>query len=163
MSRSTNSSVVALEIERSFWEKATILHTEFYRPTEKTTPDRFSRHYADTASLAKHPAALLAINQDALRERVVEWKSRFFGSSWAKYEWAKPGTRKHYQRSKHPLSGFCKGFSAIGSVSSNALQAVAMMQARSVRFCSSAKKLAQAQNERVDFPVCGNFPALEKP
>ena len=85
-------SVVALEIERSFWEKATILHTEFYRPTEKTTPDRFSRHYADTASLAKHPAALLAINQDALRERVVEWKSRFFGSSWAKYEWAKPGT-----------------------------------------------------------------------
>ena len=85
-------SVVALEIERSFWEKATILHTEFYRPAEKTTPVRFSRHYADTASLAKHPAVQLAINQDALRERVVEWKSRFFGSTWAKYEWAKPGT-----------------------------------------------------------------------
>ncbi len=44
--------VVALELERSFWEKATILHAEYYRPAEKATPDRFSRHYADTAALA---------------------------------------------------------------------------------------------------------------
>ena len=36
--------VVALEVERSFWEKATILHAEYHRPAEKTTPDRFSRH-----------------------------------------------------------------------------------------------------------------------
>ena len=28
--------VVALEVERSFWEKATILHTEYHRPAEKT-------------------------------------------------------------------------------------------------------------------------------
>ena len=47
--------VVALEVERSFWEKATILHTEYHRPAEKPTPDRFSRHYADTAALARHP------------------------------------------------------------------------------------------------------------
>lgn len=46
--------VVALEVERSFWEKATILHTEYHRPAEKPTPDRFSRHYADTAALAQH-------------------------------------------------------------------------------------------------------------
>ncbi len=49
--------VVALELERTFWEKATILHTEYHRPAEKPTPDRFSRHYADMAALAKHPAA----------------------------------------------------------------------------------------------------------
>ena len=48
--------VVALEVERSFWEKATILHTEYHRPAERPTPDRFSRHYADTAALARHPA-----------------------------------------------------------------------------------------------------------
>ena len=84
--------VVALEVERSFWEKATILHTEYHRPAEKPTPDRFSRHYADTAALAKHPTASKAIDQHDLRNRVVEWKSQFFGSSWANYDQAKPGT-----------------------------------------------------------------------
>ena len=44
--------VVALEVERTFWEKAAILHTEYHRPADKATPDRFSRHYADTAALA---------------------------------------------------------------------------------------------------------------
>ena len=84
--------VVALEVERSFWEKATILHMEYHRPTGKPTPDKFSRHYADTAALAKHPTASRAIDQHDLRNRVVEWKSQFFGSSWANYDQAKPGT-----------------------------------------------------------------------
>lgn len=84
--------VVALEVERSFWEKATILHTEYHRPIDKPMPDRFSRHYADTAALANHPTASKAIHQHDLRNRVVEWKSQFFGSSWASYHLAKPGT-----------------------------------------------------------------------
>jgi hypothetical protein len=75
--------VVALEVERSFWEKATILHTEYHRPADKPTPDRFSRHYADTAALAKHPTARQAVDDHELRRRVVQWKSQFFGSSWA--------------------------------------------------------------------------------
>lgn len=86
--------VTALEIERSFWEKATILHAEYHRPAEKPTPDRFSRHYADTAALARHPVASLAIARDDLRERVVAWKSQFFGSGWASYGTAKPNTFK---------------------------------------------------------------------
>ncbi len=84
--------VVALEVERSFWEKATILHAEYHRPAEKPTPDRFSRHYADTAALARHPAAAGAIDQHELRDRVVAWKGQFFGNAWAKYDLAKPGT-----------------------------------------------------------------------
>ena len=84
--------VVALEVERSFWEKATILHTEFHRPADKPTPDRFSRHYADTAALAKHAAASKAVDDHALRNRVAQWKSQFFGSSWANYDQAIPGT-----------------------------------------------------------------------
>jgi hypothetical protein len=83
--------VVALEVERSFWEKATILHTEFHRPADKPTPDRFSRHYADTAALAKHPNAGKALDDHQLRNRVVQWKGRFFGSSWANYDQAIPG------------------------------------------------------------------------
>jgi hypothetical protein len=84
--------VVALEVERTFWEKATILHTEYHRPVGKPMPDRFSRHYADTAALAKHPTASRAIEQHDLRDRVVAWKGQFFGSSWANYSQAKPGT-----------------------------------------------------------------------
>jgi hypothetical protein len=84
--------VVALEVERSFWEKATILHAEYHRPIGRPTPDRFSRHYADTAALARHPSGRSAIDQDELRNRVVKWKAQFFGSSWARYDLAQPGT-----------------------------------------------------------------------
>ncbi len=84
--------VVALELPRSFWEKATILHAEYYRPAEKPTPDRFSRHYADTAALAARPEAIHAVGQHDLRERVVAWKGQFFGSAWARYDLAQPGT-----------------------------------------------------------------------
>jgi hypothetical protein len=76
-----NCDVVALEIERTFWEKATILHAESHRPEDKPTPDRFSRHYADTVALALHPDGKRAIHLDEMRTKVVEWKSRFFGSS----------------------------------------------------------------------------------
>jgi hypothetical protein len=84
--------VVALEMERNFWEKATILHTEYHRPANKPTPDRFSRHYADVAAMAKHPNARIAIDRHVTRDRVVKWKSQFFGSAWANYDSAKPGT-----------------------------------------------------------------------
>ncbi|WP_164104432.1 nucleotidyl transferase AbiEii/AbiGii toxin family protein [Candidatus Laterigemmans baculatus] len=84
--------VVALEIERTFWEKATILHAEHFRPAEKSTSERFSRHYADTAALASHASGLSAIEQAEARERVVRWKSQFFGSAWARYDLAVPGS-----------------------------------------------------------------------
>ena len=84
--------VIAMELERSFWEKATILHAEFHRPADKPTPDRFSRHYSDTATLAKHPIAGSAIGLHELRDRVVRWKGQFFGSAWANYSLAVPGT-----------------------------------------------------------------------
>jgi hypothetical protein len=81
-----------LEVERSFWEKATILHAEYHRPADKAMPDRFSRHYADTAALSRHPTAAKAIGLHELRDRVIAWKGQFFGSSWASYYLAKPGT-----------------------------------------------------------------------
>lgn len=84
--------VVALELERTFWEKATILHAEYHRPFERPTPSRFSRHYADMASLAVHSAATTALSLGELRNRVVNWKSQFFGSGWARYDLAQPGT-----------------------------------------------------------------------
>ena len=72
----------------------------------KPTPDRFSRHYADTAALARHPAATDALQNHDLRDRVVEWKGRFFGSGWARYDLARPGTfRLVPPRERLPGSG----------------------------------------------------------
>lgn len=85
-------NVVALELQRSFWEKATILHSEYHRPEERPTPDRFSRHYADTAALANHPVTIETLGDHELCSRVVQWKRQFFGSSWANYDLAKSGS-----------------------------------------------------------------------
>jgi hypothetical protein len=84
--------VVALGVDRTFWEKATILHAEHHRPAGKPTPDRFSRHYADVAALAIHPAAERAIADAEVCKRVVGWKRLFFGSTWAHYDTACPGS-----------------------------------------------------------------------
>lgn len=83
-----------LSIERTFWEKATILHAEVHRPADKAVPERFSRHYADLAALARHATGATAISRDDLRARVVAHKQVFFPASWANYEAAVPGSFK---------------------------------------------------------------------
>ena len=84
--------VTALELGRSFWEKATILHTEFYRPAEQPLPDRYARHYADFACLLAHRDAEAFMGDKALAARVVEWKSRLFSRGWAHYDLARHGS-----------------------------------------------------------------------
>jgi hypothetical protein len=86
------AEVVALELERSFWEKATILHAEYHRPPAQPMRDRFARHYADFAALWKHPRGRAAAARFDLLKRVRSHKSRFFASSWANYDTAVPGT-----------------------------------------------------------------------
>ena len=84
--------LVALEAERAFWEKATILHAEYHRDPATPIPGRYSRHYADVAAMANRPEVEHALADSRLRERVVSWKSQFFARSWARYDLAKPGT-----------------------------------------------------------------------
>lgn len=85
------ATVVALSIERTFWEKATILHAEFHRKGNRER-DRFSRHYSDLAALWNHPKARVAAGDQKLLARVVTHKSRFFASAWANYETARHGS-----------------------------------------------------------------------
>ena len=89
-------SVKALLAERTFWEKATILHAEFHRPAEKLTPARYSRHYYDLAMMAQS-----AIREEALADRellaaVVQHKQIFYAATWARYELAHPPTLMLY-------------------------------------------------------------------
>lgn len=84
--------VTALELPRTFWEKATILHAEHHRPNDQPMPDRYARHYSDMARLLEHVGAKAMLADHALCARVVAWKSRVFARQWARYDLARPGT-----------------------------------------------------------------------
>jgi Nucleotidyl transferase AbiEii toxin, Type IV TA system len=64
-------AVVALLAKRTFWEKATILHAEYHRPSEKPLPERYSRHYYDVAMLAEGPILADALADMPLLAQVV--------------------------------------------------------------------------------------------
>ncbi len=84
--------VVALDLARTFWEKATILHAEYHRPKTHPIPDRYARHYADVARMLQHADAARFMADKALSVRVVEWKSRVFARGWARYDLARHGS-----------------------------------------------------------------------
>lgn len=84
--------VVALELQRTFWEKATILHPEYHRSPDSPTPDRYARHYFDMVRLLAHADAPQFLADKAQCERVVDWKSRVFARGWARYDLARHGT-----------------------------------------------------------------------
>lgn len=84
--------VTALELARTFWEKATILHSEFHRPAGQPTPRRYARHYFDMVRLLAHADAARFLADADQCARVVDWKSRVFARGWARYDLAKAGT-----------------------------------------------------------------------
>ncbi len=84
--------VTALELARTFWEKATILHAEYYRPEDQPTPDRYARHFADVARLLEHPTSSALTADKALCARVADWKSLVFARGWARYDLARHGS-----------------------------------------------------------------------
>ena len=86
------SSVNTLEAERTFWEKATILHAEYHRVGKASANERKSRHYYDLAMLALSDVRERALRDLDLLLAVAEHKRRFFRSAWAKYDEARPGT-----------------------------------------------------------------------
>lgn len=87
-----NVSVDVLLAKRTFWEKATILHAEHHRPSEKMLPERYSRHYYDVAMLAKSSIGAEALGDMSLLAQVVRHKEIFYPSAWAQYGLACPGS-----------------------------------------------------------------------
>jgi len=82
--------VVALLAKRTFWEKATILHAEYFRLPEKPLLDRYSRHYYDVAMMAKGPIKTEALADLPLLAQVVKHKETFYPSAWSRYDSAHP-------------------------------------------------------------------------
>ena len=85
-------AVKVLSVERTFWEKATILHAEFHRPVDKPMPERFSRHYCDFYELIHKGVSTSALARLDLLARVAQHKNLFFKSAWARFGEAVKGT-----------------------------------------------------------------------
>lgn len=89
-------TVRALAPERTFWEKATILHAEAHR---EVAVDRLppawlgmSRHAYDLVMMKRRGKAEAAIGRIDLLAAVTAHKQAFYPSRWARYEDAGPGT-----------------------------------------------------------------------
>ena len=86
--------VRAIKAERTFWEKATILHHEAHRSENSPIPDRYSRHYYDLRTMAGFPLKDQALADLDLLNDVVRFKDKFYYRKWARYDLARPGTMK---------------------------------------------------------------------
>jgi nucleotidyltransferase AbiEii toxin of type IV toxin-antitoxin system len=88
----TSCLIKVVRAERTFWDKATILHHEFHRPETSPQPSRYSRHYYDMAKLANSSVKDSALADTDLLDNVVEFKKRFYPRGWAQYDLAKLGS-----------------------------------------------------------------------
>jgi Nucleotidyl transferase AbiEii toxin, Type IV TA system len=77
--------LLVLAAERTFCEKATLLHEECCRPSEKAIPPRLSRHYSDLSRLRAQKVAAAALKDKNLLERVIEHRQVFFNRGWVDY------------------------------------------------------------------------------
>jgi predicted nucleotidyltransferase component of viral defense system len=68
--------------ERTFFEKATLLHEELLRPIALGVRPRLSRHYYDLAQMLQHRIGEHALADLALYERVVRHRALFFPNDW---------------------------------------------------------------------------------
>lgn len=88
------TDILTVTPERTFWEKATILHQEANRPAVKAMRPRYSRHYYDLYRMSASPVKQNAFDQIELLKKVVDFKMKFYRSPWAKFEEAVPGSFK---------------------------------------------------------------------
>jgi hypothetical protein len=80
--------VKTLDAERTFWEKATILHMYAHWPEGKPVTRGQSRHYYDLSCLLRSKYKDEALKKTDLLKRVSEHKGIYFRAAWAKYDQA---------------------------------------------------------------------------
>jgi hypothetical protein len=91
-----SAKIRVLTKARTFWEKVSILHAQYYRPIKSELPSRYSRHYYDMYCLSKGGDRNEIISDHVLLERVAQHKKIFFRSSWANIDTLKIGTLRLY-------------------------------------------------------------------
>ena len=81
-----------LAAERTFWEKAMLLHEETFRPADKPRAIRMARHYYDLWCLISRGVAEKAAVEEELFKRVAEHRQAFFRWSWVDYDTLRRGS-----------------------------------------------------------------------
>lgn len=83
--------VKALDAERTFWEKATILHACHHGDNPEKA-HRASRHYYDVCMLSRSNVKSRALANLELLADVADHKDLFYRAAWARYDEAKAGS-----------------------------------------------------------------------
>jgi len=92
------TQVRVLGAERTFWEKATILHAISHGSKLRA---RMSRHYYDVGEMGGTSIYTKAIQNIDLLIKVAEHKALFFKDSKARYDLAKPGSLRLMPLEEH--------------------------------------------------------------
>lgn len=81
-----HSKVSMLSAERTFWEKAALIHVECQRDEFRTGAERLTRRWYDLAMLASQNHGQTAAANRALLVDVVKHKKTFYNTSHANYD-----------------------------------------------------------------------------
>jgi len=77
--------VRTLAAERTFWEKAMLLHEETLRPPDRKRPSRLARHYYDLWCLIRSGVAERAAKREDVFRRAARHREIYFNWSWMDY------------------------------------------------------------------------------
>lgn len=87
-----NTSALTIDVERTFWEKLTILHKIANFPEEKVLPVRYARHLYDVYSMGNSCVKESAFKRKELLEKDITFKQKFYYAKSAHYETATLGS-----------------------------------------------------------------------
>lgn len=83
-----DTSVLTIDVERTFWEKLTILHKIANFPDGKPLPARYARHLYDVYNMGNSWVKERAFKRKELLEKDVVFKQKFYYAKGAHYETA---------------------------------------------------------------------------
>ena len=89
---SADTVVSTVDVERTFWEKVTILHKTATSYEQKGIPSRYARHYYDLYQMSRSDVKENAFARKELLEQDVRFKLKFYYARNASYETAQIGT-----------------------------------------------------------------------
>ena len=87
-----DTAVPTVDVERTFWEKVTILHKTASSYDQKGIPPRYARHYYDLYQMSCSSVKDESFSRKELLEQDVKFKLKFYYSKNASYETAHIGT-----------------------------------------------------------------------
>ncbi len=81
-----STEILTIDVERTFWEKITILHKMANFPEGKTLPHRYARHLYDVYCLGNSDVKKSAFERKELLEKDIAFKQKFYYAKSAHYE-----------------------------------------------------------------------------